>query len=328
MKLNFCTLFDSHYLSRGMAMIKSLKRNCPDFHLYIFPFDDKCLNYLRKINLPNVTLVSLKEFEDEQLLAAKTTRTRTEYCWTCTSSVILYCLEKFRLPNCIYVDADLFFYHSPQVLIDEKPGDHHVIITAHRYTWYYDKSKLSGKYCVQFMYFDDSEASMKVIRWWRDRCIEWCYNRMEDGKFGDQKYLDDWTTRFEGVWELHHPGGGLAPWNIQQYTFENIFEGKELKATAGFLPVFYHFHGIRFYDNGKIIYAPNTYRISKQVRRIFYDPYVETLQKIKSEVAQTDSSFDPNGSQPSSSWFKDRFVNGKLNYIMKNYLDRLFNFWR
>jgi hypothetical protein len=60
---------------------------------------------------------------------------------------------------------------------------------------------------------------MAVLNWWRDRCIEWCYARSEEGKFGDQKYLDDWTTRFDSVHVLEHLGGGIAPWNVQQYSF-------------------------------------------------------------------------------------------------------------
>ena len=58
----FCTLFDSNYLSRGIAMYESLLKHTSDFHLYIFAFDDKSLSVLKTLNLNQVTVVSLKEF--------------------------------------------------------------------------------------------------------------------------------------------------------------------------------------------------------------------------------------------------------------------------
>ena len=312
-------------MSRGIAMYQSLKLHCEDFHLYIVAFDKQSDQALRKMNLEKVTVISLSEFEDAALLSVKPTRTRAEYCWTCTSSTILYCINRFHLQNCIYVDADLYFYQSPQILINEKPANDHVIITSHRYTSYYDQSKSSGKYCVQFMYFDNSEKAMTVLRWWRDRCIEWCYNRIEDGKFGDQKYLDDWIVRFDGVWELKNLGGGLAPWNIQQYHFENNRTGKEIATGEIFSPVFYHFHGIKFYDHGKIILAPNTYHISNSVKSIFYQPYLGELEQAKKLVSQVDDTFDPNGPLPASSYLMDRFIKGKLSYFHRNIVKRIFN---
>ena len=78
--LNFCTLFDSVYLSRGLAMYNSLNQHCKDFHLYIFAFDDKCYSVLKSLQLENATVISLSEFEDGELLRVKPTRTRAEYC--------------------------------------------------------------------------------------------------------------------------------------------------------------------------------------------------------------------------------------------------------
>ena len=69
--MTFCTLFDSTYMSRGMAMYRSLCRQCNNFHLYIFAFDDYCYNFFSSNDFEHVTVISLQEFEDQRLLVAK-----------------------------------------------------------------------------------------------------------------------------------------------------------------------------------------------------------------------------------------------------------------
>ena len=309
-------------------------------HLYVFAFDDKCYNVLTKMALPNMTVISLSEFEDEELLKIKPTRTRGEYCWTCTSSTIYYVIKKLGKSNCTYIDADMCFYQNPKVLIDEKPSDKHVIITEHRYTPQYDKSKQSGKYCVQFMYFDDSQESLEVLTWWRERCLEWCYNRHEDGKFGDQKYLDDWTSRFPCVHELKHLGGGLAPWNIQRFSFRQdnrILKGlveikKALKLSENdkntegpnFEAVFFHYHGVKLYQDNNFILAPKMYVLKPNIKTLFYMPYLQKLKEAGEKVKQIDNSFDSNGTQSLEQYRKDK-NKGWGSYIKTNYFNVILN---
>ena len=45
---NFCTLFNSSYLNRGLALYDSLKTNSKTFHLYIFAFDNLTEKILKK----------------------------------------------------------------------------------------------------------------------------------------------------------------------------------------------------------------------------------------------------------------------------------------
>lgn len=316
-------------MSRGIAMYQSLLKNETDFHLFIFAFDEISANTLLKMQLKKVTVVTLAQFEDPELLRIKPSRSKGEYCWTCTSSTIAYCIEQYQLKNCTYLDADLFFYQSPRVLINEIPADKHVMITEHRYTRYYDQSKESGKYCVQFMYFDNSKDSLEVLHHWRNQCIEWCYNRIEEGKFGDQKYLDVWTSKFNCVYEMTNLGGGLAPWNIQQYQFKSTNQrliGTETKTNKNFEVIFYHFHGLKFYDHGGLIYTPNTYRINSSIKELFYQPYTQALQIAKNEIQLTDNSFDSHGSSSSKSYFKDKYIKGKVAYIISNVFKNIFHF--
>ncbi len=294
---NFCTLFDTHYFSRGIALYESLEKHCPDFHLYIFAFNKKAYDTLIKMSLSKATVISLSQFEDEELLKVKPTRSIAEYCWTSTSSTILYVLENFNVESCTYLDADIFFYSSPEPIFKEM-GDKSILLTEHRYSPQYNKELKAGKYCVQFITFKNDERGMKALKWWRDRCLEWCYARYEDGKFGDQLYLDDWTERFEGVHVLNHRGGGIAAWNVQQYDFKienNILIGIHKKEKFSFEVIFYHFHYLKLFDNNNVELGRRT--LSKDVLNIFYRPYIKTLEEIKKRVEKIDGTFDPNGTR-------------------------------
>jgi hypothetical protein len=307
---NFCTLFNSNYVSRGLVLYQSLVKACPQFHLYIFAFDEDSLQYLRLQQLPHVTVISLTEFEDDELLAIKTTRSAVEYCWTCTPSSILYCLTKYHLSNCTYIDADMFFYSNPDVLIKEA-GDASVIIVKHNYTPLYDQAVTTGIFCVEFMYFKNTAEGLAVLTWWRQACNNWCYARLEDGKFGDQKYLDEWPQKFKGVHVLLNPGGGVAPWNIQQFNVtangENLFIGYK-KNTAQYPVVFFHFHGLKFFKGNQVLYTDALYEITDTTAALFYKPYIQQLIAAAEAVKQK-AVFDANGSQAAPA--------GKLTYYRK-----------
>lgn len=296
--LNFCTLFDSGYLLRGIAMYESLKKYCDDFHLYIFAFNDKSYSILKKLNLSKVTVISLSEFEDKELLKVKPSRSWTEYCWTCASSTIFYVLKKYKIDACTYLDADIYFFASPKVLIDELGSDS-VLITEHRYTPVYDQSNTSGKYCVQFITFRNDERGLKALKWWRNKCIDWCYARIEANKFGDQKYLDDWTTKFKGVHILQYLGGGVAPWNVQQYEFvriKNQIVGREKITEKKFKLIFYHFHTANIYKifgSLKII-ASKSYYIKRIIKKLIYQEYLNSIKSIKQRIEKLNYNLGPN----------------------------------
>jgi len=299
--LNFCTLFDINYFSQGLAMYESLKNNCKnDFMLYIFAFCDESHKKLKELNLDSATIISLKELEQgiPALLEAKKDRTKGEYCWTCGSASILYCIKTFNLNQCTYLDADIYFYSDPKILLDEM-GEKSILITEHRYTPRYDQTETSGKYCVQFVSFKNDENGMKALNWWVDSCIDWCYARIEDGKFGDQKYLDDWTQRFTGVHVLKHLGGGVAPWNVQQYDLKiknNQKYIQEKNKKECYPIVFYHFHNLKVDNKGyfsRDSYA--YYSIDDAFKKELYLPYMKKLSENskKFSLGNIKSKFSP-----------------------------------
>lgn len=280
--MNFCTLFNANYLIYGLSLYESLKKTCPSFHLYIYAFDDSTYEYFLHKKLSNITIIKLEDFEDEALLNIKNSRSFGEYCWTCTPSVIRHAIQTFDLDACTYVDADLYFFASPQPLIYEM-GDKSVLITEHRYSIRYDQSLTSGIYCVQFMIFKNTEKGMAVLEWWRNACIDWCYNRFEDGKFGDQKYLDDWLIRFDTVHSLKHLGGGVAPWNVQQYQFKSLDDqiyGVENNTGKEFKLIFYHFHDLKYLEYNLVRLTNEVYFIPASAINHIYSKYLKISLNI------------------------------------------------
>lgn len=292
----YCTIFNSGYLSRGLALFESLKKYDSDFKLLVFAADDLTYKVLQALSDPALVVHRQSDLESPELLRVKSERQMAEYFWTCTPFTILYALEKLGWDHCTYVDADVYFFSSPKPLLDEYfKGD--IGIVEHRFSKHFTRLEQSGKYCVQFNFFRRNENGLKALRWWAQSCLEWCYDRYEDGKFGDQKYLDDWTTRFDKVISLQHEGGGLAPWNMEQYHFSKS-SPQTTPAPNTDTPVliqkqnqkwdliFYHFHALRFYKNERM--QLGRYRFHQELITLVYAPYVRHLERIENQLKKWD----------------------------------------
>lgn len=303
--INFTTLFDSYYLDKALVMYRSLERECCDFKLYIFCFDDKSKEVLESEKLGKATILSHKDLEEKypELLPLKEERSKAEYCWTCTPASVEYVLDKFEVDNCTYIDSDLYFFRNPKVLIDEvNAPDKHTIITPHRFTdsWRDRRFlKRSGKYCVEFNYFDQSPESRIALRWWRDKCFEWCFHKYEKDRMGDQKYIEKFPSMFKGVHELQNKGGGVAPWNLKQYELVNTESGmpyktkeelaalkdkiyltlRDKKEKDKFDLIFYHFQNIRYLSETKVNISSETH--DKVLKRAIYIPYLRDIEQTR-----------------------------------------------
>lgn len=290
--MNFCTLFDSYYLDKGITLYKSLEKVSNDFKLYIFCFDDKSREVLLKENFKNAVILSHEDLEKEYsvLLELKEQRSKAEYCWTCTPASIDYVLNHYDVTNCTYIDADLYFFADPEILEKEiKEANADIVITPHRFTnSLKDKRFLrrSGKYCVEFNYFNKSENAKEALNWWREKCFEWCFHLYEPERMGDQKYLEKFPSLFKGVYELASLGGGVAPWNFAQYSFgrieDNLIFLIDNKSKEEFKLIFYHFQDIRYLPGRKVNIKSNSH--DKKMKFSVYKPYLKAVEETRKHL--------------------------------------------
>lgn len=284
----FCTLFNIAYLDKAITMYYSLEEVSNGFTLYALAMDDRCYDILVDLHFKNLKPIKLSDFEDDDLLKVKPDRTFGEYCWTCSPSLISYVLREYNEPHCTYIDADLYFFSDPIVLMGEMVQKHaSVLIVGHRFNTYNRDlmCRTVGRYCVQYNTFLNDENASVLLETWRQQCIAHCSCDGDGVHWADQKYMDNWTTDYDFVHETLNMGAGIAPWNFSQYMLSSINDTGCVivsKDKINYSTVFYHFENLSYIDAKTVkINVFNTWNIDKGLVSAFYNPYLCELHRIK-----------------------------------------------
>lgn len=329
----FCTLFDSGYLDKGIVLYKSLERSTDDFRLFIFCFDSLSADILEKKHFGNEVIIRWEQYETPELLEKKKERTKAEYCWTCTPQIIQHVLDHYQVDHCIYIDADMFFFSDPHVLLDEIKGNHaNIAIMEHRFAddiWGRRLLRRSGRFCVEFNYFDQSENARNALQWWADKCMEWCYHLYEPERMGDQKYLEKFPSLFDGVHIMKNLGAGIAPWNLGQYQLYRTENGDiyytQPESGDHFKVILVHFQNIRFISKNKVNVYSGTHR--KNVKDAIYIPYLKEIVREREELKEDGVIFNDHkvaSSNPLMALWQRCFMQFKIRSLSDIYdLDNL-----
>ena len=269
-------------------MLRSLTRHDHVCRIFVLCMDEVTLQVLNRLNIAQVTLIALNDFETSSLLEIKKSRSVAEYCWTCTPHLAQHVLSQFpEVGHVVYIDADLMFFSSPSLIFKEIETDS-VSIIEHRFSKGFESAIVNGKYNVQWVGFKRDPDGIAVLNWWADRCREWCFNRLEDGKFGDQKYLDNWVEIFGSVYEIRNIGAGVGPWNYASYDIQRRNDQVLIDNTP---LIFYHFHGYKMLDDGGCTPMPFVYMKNHDVPAEIYEPYRHALWSALMEIREILPSF-------------------------------------
>jgi len=311
--ISLCTLFDHRYLDKGLSLHASLLQQGYPFNLWILCMDSDSYHALSRLKLENVTLVTVEDLErhDQDVSRARSNRSLVEFYFTIKSFLCLYILDSHPYVDLItYLDADLYFFGSPAVIIEEMTG-YSIGITPHRFPVHLKQSEQYGLFNAGFISIRRDETGTSCLRWWRNSCFTWCHDYVSEGRFADQRYLDNILDIFPNVKSIRNKGINAAPWNISQYRCSR--KGDIIKIDDDVLTL-YHFHGIRklypfLYDSGL---ASHHNVLHKTVRQFIYMPYLRVLygHQVPEFKQKSDGSI--------------RVTAGRLD-VLKRFLPRL---WR
>lgn len=275
----FCTYFDENYLSRAVVMIESLRRFDAKIPIYILALSELCATVLRALSLPNVEVILLSELEEAypELVAVKPTRKVIEYYFTLSPYLPHYLFTRTAAKRITYIDADIYFFSSPRPVLDSL-GESSVAITPHRFSFEYRNHTVYGLFNVAWISYRRCAEGLACLNAYKDDCTAWCYDRLEDGRFSDQKYLDSWPSRYPALKIINHKGVNLAIWNIHNYVIR--FKSNLILIDDDPL-VFYHFASTQNLPDGAVLVQTlpgGSSRSKAALLKYVLDPYVQRLQ--------------------------------------------------
>ena len=278
--MNFCTHFDKNYIPYGLTLLDSLKNTKVDFILHITCMDNYTFDYLSNMKLSNVKLYKIQDLESnfEGLNTAKKNRNKVEYFFTCSPAICKNVLIKNpNISSITYLDSDLYFFSSPKVIFDEIK-DCSVAIVEHRFHWITKRQIKYGRFNVGWVTFRNDKEGNSCLDLWLKECINWCYQKVEKNRYGDQKYLDRWPKLFKNLKIIENVGANAAIWNVKNYKW-NIKENKILLNNTPL--VFYHFANIYQIDENK--FNTNLSRVLKPLKGVLrenvYKVYLKNLKR-------------------------------------------------
>ena len=288
----FTILTDKHYLDRGIALYESIDRlmEC-DYRFYYLCLDRYTFNIIAKIN--NKTLIPVyieDEFCDNkgfELLVKNNQSVPmgfSKFHFALSAFFTNYIMEKESPESVMYIDADILFYHSPEIVSKYMKGKS-IGLILHRH------NKIGAKvggFNTGIIYFRGDSIGRKALKWWRDVVID-PNNKWHEtyGGFADQKYLELFPVLFgkENVKILDDDIGHGAPWNFPLYKY---FSDRGKIRWNGRIQLLVFNHFARFsYDNNSYDVRRNkinwkNFSLEKYplVKR-YYDDYFEILKDVK-----------------------------------------------
>jgi hypothetical protein len=268
--LNFCTYFDSKYISFGFSLLESLYKHYNDKGIYVLCLDQDTLLLTKKF-FPKVITITLSEIENayKDLLSIKVQRPATEYIWTLTPHLIEYLIQHKNVDFITYLDSDQYFFDTPKTIIDEVKF-HSISILPHRFRKSLKHLEVYGFYNVSWVSMRNDSNAREALKWWRCKCIENCSVDLDKGIVGDQKYLDSFKSRFKSVHDIENEGCGVAPWN--------------LKISSKI--ILYHFQSLRIINRFMFTYNHSEYNFKLSSRTFvnIYGPFLRNVILKYSEL--------------------------------------------
>jgi hypothetical protein len=243
-----------NYMGKVNALCRSLREHCPEMMIHWLVADTRNQDLLDNLDRESI----------DDVMFADDFHACREPGWLFKHGIVelstaikpeaaLSLLGRSDCDLLLYFDPDMVVFSPLNDLVDQlrsaslvltphllKPEDKHEAVLDHELC-----ALRHGVFNLGFFGVRKCDEGVTFLKWWRERCREFCWGDWREGVFTDQKWINFAPIFFSDTTILRSPRFNVAPWNINQRCLEGTFD-------EGFLvdgePLgFYHFTG---FDSG------------------------------------------------------------------------------
>lgn len=252
MKIVF-TICSNNYLAQAKALGDSLKKTNPDYNFFIGLVDQYSteIDYEKEIGY---TIIPSHEIgiPDFDSLWKKYNIIELN---TCVKPFFLeYFTENYSdLTYLMYFDPDTFIFGNLSSIENELQDHQEIILTPHVTTPIPLDGKMPneqtflnyGTYNLGFIGIKKPKNNLPFFKWWGERTYTIGYDKVAEGLFVDQLWMNLTPIFFENALVSKNPGLNMGPWNLHE---RNISEKQDhtLMVNNIYPLIFYHFSNYKY----------------------------------------------------------------------------------
>ena len=245
------TIVANNYLGFALTMCDSLKDN-KDLDIYILLADglNKEINY----SIYPYTFVDVKELKIDRLEEMAFKYDVVEFSTALKPFMLEYLLREQNYQKVFYVDPDICFFDSFTPVVEDL-GNYSVMLTPHLTDPSIDLGNsgfektclLNGIFNLGFIGFNNDSEALEILRWWKERLVEYCYN--DEKYFTDQKWINLIPTLFDNINICRKKIYDYAEWNFYERDLVEDKGNYYIKQNGEFLKLnFAHVSGYKAVD--------------------------------------------------------------------------------
>lgn len=269
LKIVACTIVSKNYLHFALTLMESFKKFHPhyDFKILLCDLweDKEDLDIFLKLSNTIIPIYKLTTILDIPKLEEMLFKYNVLEMNTAIKPFFLEYLLRLGYDKVIYFDPDILILDNLDDMINLL-NSYNIILTPHILSSIPDDGKKPidldilkfGIYNLGFIGIKNSEETIRFLKWWQEKLIDYCFMDVKNGLHVDQKWIDFVPIFFEKVCILKEKAYNVAYWNLH----ERNVELKNSKFFVNGTPIkFFHFSGFTLYDINNISKHQDRYKL-------------------------------------------------------------------